>query len=143
MPLGGPQSGALAPSRAPTHHFPCRSRPRSLQAPNGGRGCREHLSLRVFPTSPPTAQLSPRTHLGLSLLSPALLILAASAPPQHSTRRPAEGRGGAGAAAAGCSAPSPGPGPLPPATPTQCALPHARPPLPSPLLAPHQPFFLP
>ena len=133
-PSRGPPVRALPTSCAPTHHFPCRSRPRSLQAPKWRTGLQRAFGVLGFSPRSPHRPTVPRTDLGLSLLSPA--------PPDScckcaaATLRLADLQRigvGAGACCSRALGPFPAPGPLPPAAPTQCApLPSSAAPFPAP-----------
>ena len=123
MPSRKPPVRALAPLPRPKlPHFPCRSRPRSLQAPKWRTGLQGAFGVLGFSPHSPHRPTVPRTDLGLSLLSPA--------PPDScckcaaATLRLADLQR-VGVGAGGCCSqaidPFPAPGPLPPATPTQCA----------------------
>ena len=70
-PLGSPQSEHYPPPAPPTPHFPCRSRPRSLQAPKWRTGLQGAFGVFGFSPRSPHRPTVPRTDLGLSLLSPA------------------------------------------------------------------------
>ena len=128
-PSRGPPVRALPTSCAPTHHFPCRSRPRSLQAPKWRTGLQGAFGVLGFSPRSPTAQLSLAPTWAYPCCLLLLPILAASVPLQHFDSQTCRGSGwGQGPAAAGRSAPSrprvPYPQPPPPSVPRS----HARPP---------------